>query len=66
MREFDVGAPLCGCPDAGGDMKDNIDIEDFIDAFFAENKIFSRIKWVFVLLVIGIGLGYAWAYKVFG
>ena len=47
-------------------MKDNIDIEDFIDAFFAENKILDRIKWAFLILTIGIGLGYAWAYKVFG
>jgi len=43
-------------------MKDNIDIEDFIDAFFAENKIFNRIKWTFLLVT----LGYAWAYQVFG
>ena len=30
------------------------------------SRIFDRICWTFLILEIGIGLGYAWAYKVFG
>ncbi|MBI4621071.1 MAG: hypothetical protein HY739_13070 [Desulfobacterales bacterium] len=46
-------------------MNNTLNIDDLIDALFSENKIFNRIKWAFLLVVIGIGLGYAWAFKVF-
>lgn len=44
----------------------SVDVDGLIDTLFLENKILDRIKRVFLILVIGVALGYAWAYKVFG
>jgi hypothetical protein len=46
-------------------MNKVLDIDDLIDVLFSKNKTFDRIGLGFALVVMGIGLGYAWAYIVF-
>ena len=43
----------------------SINMDELIDALFSESKIFKKIKWGFLLISVGIMLGYAWAYIIF-